>query len=101
MKHVMGLRGIMENDMLPPDGWLMNEWQALDDLGFEADGNFKMSFDHEDEIDGDVKTLNMVVYKKKDGWYVETTKNGKMEQCLRFNRHESLLTKIHDTFKNF
>ena len=101
MKHVLGLRGIMENDMLPPDGWIIHEWAALDDLGFETDGNFKMSFDHEDEIDGETKTLNIVVYKKKDGWYLETTKNGKQEQSLRFERHESLLKKIHDIFEKF
>jgi hypothetical protein len=97
----MGLRGMMESEMLPPDGWVMNEWGSLDDLGFEADGSFKMRFEHEDEIDGDVKSLNLVVYKKKDGWYIETTKNGKQEQSLRFNKHESLLKKIHDIFEKF
>lgn len=101
MKHVMSLRGIMENDMLPPDGWSLHEWDSLDDLGFKSDGSFKMSFDYNEEIDGETKTLNLVVYKKRDGWYLETTKNNEKSQILRFNHNNSMLKKIHDTFHKF
>lgn len=102
MKHVVGmLKGIMENDMVAPDVWNIHEWDGLADLGFEADGGFKMIFDHEEEIEGQEKKLKITVYKKRDGWYIDTVIDGKPDQSLRFGKYESLLTKIHNIFKKF
>jgi hypothetical protein len=95
------LKHLMESDMLPPDDWGIHEWDSLNDLGFESDGMFKMKFEHEEVVNGDEKELELVVYKKKDGWYLESKINGKSEPTLRFNQNGSMLTRIHDIFEKF
>jgi hypothetical protein len=99
--NMFGMKRIMESDMLSPDEWEIHEWDGLDDLGFESNGMFKMVFDHEDVVNGDERKLELTVYKKKDGWYLEQKIDGKVGDTLRFKQNGSLLTKIHDIFEKF
>jgi hypothetical protein len=101
MKHTFGMKEAMESDMVPPDDWGIHEWDSLHELGFESDGRFKMCFEHTDEVEGEEKTLTVVVYKKKDGWYLEHEKNKNKQPTLRFKQNGALVNKIHDIFENF
>lgn len=99
--NIFGMKRLVETDMLSPDEWEIHEWDGLNDLGFESNGMFKMEFEHTDVVNGEEKSLKLIVYKKKDGWYLEHEENGKSLPTLRFKQNGSLLTKIHDIFEKF
>jgi len=104
--NILNLKDIKDSDMIPPDDWNYHCWQILDDLGFKLDGSFKMSLDHKDDFEGIKKMMKMIVFKKKDGWYLEYIKNNndidgepvKIEQIKKFS---DLTEIIHDIFQKF
>jgi len=98
--NTLKLKDIKDSDMVPPDDWDYHQWQILNDLGFKVDGSFKMSFEHEDNFGGNEKTIDMSVYKKKNGWYLEYKKNNK-DFSVGPSKFYDLTDTIHDIFQKF
>jgi len=99
--NILKLKDIKESDMIPPDNWDYHQWQILNDLGFKLDGSFKMTLDHEDDFGGIEKTINMSVFKKKNGWYLEYKKNNNKEEIVGPTKFFDLTDIIHDIFQKF
>jgi hypothetical protein len=64
-------------DLVPLDDWRLLETDHFSDMGFKPHGDFAMSMENP----------SMLVYRKKDGWYL---KDGKKNKHFRFAKFEAL-----------
>jgi len=101
MKHTLSLKELLQTDMIPPDDWMIHEWEMLNDLGFEHNGSFKMVLEHEEEFLGKEKKMKMEVYRKREGWYLEVEVNEKKFPVEKYHSHVLLMNRIHDIFYKF
>lgn len=99
--NTLKLKDIKDSDMIPPDDWNYHQWQILNDLGFQLDGSFRMSFEHEENFDGKEKSIKLSVYKKKDGWYLEFKKQNNENIVAGPSKFYDLTDIIHDIFQKF
>ena len=101
MNSSWNLKGILESEYTAPDDWKVHEWEMLDDLGFKIDGNFKMSFEHEESLYGKDRKIEMEVSRKKDGWILERSVDGVKQPEEKFKQHSKLMGRLHEVFSNF
>lgn len=101
MNNSLSLKGIMESEFTAPDDWKVHEWEMLNDLGFKIDGNFKMSFEHEEFVYGKEKKIEIEVSRKTDGWLLEISVNGVKKPTERFTQHSKLMERLHAVFSKF
>jgi len=95
------LKSAIQTDYIPPDDWLIHEWEMLNDLGFEVDDAYSMSFEQLEDFLGKEKKVKFKVYRKKDGWYLEPTINNQKTKTEIFRYHTKLMHRIHDLFGKF
>jgi len=95
------LKDIMETDRISPDHWPLYEWDGLNELDFKSDGDAQMTFEYIDSVDGKEKKLILSTYKKKDGWYLESSVNDKTCKTETFPSNKNLMDRIHEIFEKF